>query len=84
MIRARADFCKAVDAAVVDGPCRFVDLGPSGTLATFIRYGYGGRVAQAPAINQFGRNLQSVSRLFANFAMASTFGIRNVTRSTRA
>jgi acyl transferase domain-containing protein len=68
VIRERADFCRAVDAAVADGPCRFVDLGPSGTLATFIRYGYGGRIAQAPAINQFGRNLQSVSRLFDDLA----------------
>jgi malonyl CoA-acyl carrier protein transacylase len=61
--RDRADFRRTVDTAIADGPCRFVDLGPSGTLATFIKHGYGGRVVQAPAINQFGRNLQSVSRL---------------------
>jgi malonyl CoA-acyl carrier protein transacylase len=69
VIRTRADFCCAVDAAVADGPCRFVDLGPSGTLATFIKHGYGGRIAQAPAINQFGRNLQSVSRLFTDLTV---------------
>jgi malonyl CoA-acyl carrier protein transacylase len=68
-IRARADFCRAVDAVVADGPCRFVDLGPSGTLATFIKHGYGGRIAQAPAINQFGRNLQSVSKLFTDLSV---------------
>jgi malonyl CoA-acyl carrier protein transacylase len=64
VIRGRADFRKTVDSAIADGPCRFVDLGPSGTLATFIKHGYGGRIPHAPAINQFGRNLQSVSKLF--------------------
>jgi len=68
VMRGPADFRRCVDAAVADGPCRFVDLGPSGTLATFIKHGYAGRIAQAPAINQFGRNLQSVSKLIADLA----------------
>lgn len=68
VIRGPADFRRPVDAVVEDGECRFVDLGPSGTLAGFIKYGYGGRIAHAPAINQFGRNLQSVSQLFATLA----------------
>lgn len=59
-------FRQTVDAAIADGPCRFIDLGPSGTLATFIKHGYGGRVPQAPAINQFGRNLQSVAKLLTD------------------
>jgi acyl transferase domain-containing protein len=67
--RGRTDFPAAVDAVLAQGPCRFVDLGPSGTLATFIKHGYVGRVAQAPAINQFGRNLQSLSRLFTELAV---------------
>jgi acyl transferase domain-containing protein len=66
VIRGPADFRGCVDAALAGGPCRFVDLGPSGTLATFIKHGYAGRVAQAPAINAFGRNLQSVSKLIAD------------------
>lgn len=66
VIRGRADFRRTVDSVIADGPCRFVDLGPSGTLATFIKHGYGGRIPHAPAINQFGRNLQSVSKLFAD------------------
>ncbi|MGH8442731.1 MAG: ACP S-malonyltransferase [Nevskiaceae bacterium] len=68
VIRGRADFRRPVDAVVEDGECRFVDLGPSGTLAGFIKHGYGGRIPHAPAINQFGRNLQSVSKLFADLA----------------
>lgn len=66
--RGPADFRRCVDTAVADGECRFVDLGPSGTLATFIKHGYAGRIAQAPAINQFGKNVQSVSKLFADLA----------------
>lgn len=64
--REPANFRQTVDAVLADGPCRFVDLGPSGTLATFIKHGYGGRVVQAPAINQFGRNLQSLARLLSD------------------
>ena len=66
VIRGHADFRRTVDAAVASGKCRFVDLGPSGTLATFIKHGWRGRIAHAPAINQFGRNLQSMSKLFSD------------------
>ena len=65
---AAHDFPRTVDAAVAEGPCRFVDLGPSGTLATFIKHQLDGHVSQAPTINQFGRNLQSLSRLLAELA----------------
>jgi len=65
-IRRPADFRRSVEAAVGDGECRFVDLGPSGTLAASIKHGHGGRLFQAPAIDQFGRDLQSLSRLLAD------------------
>lgn len=66
VIRRPANFRRLVDAMVAEGACRFVDLGPAGTLAGFVKHGYGGRIAQTPAINQFGRNLQSVSKLFSD------------------
>jgi len=70
VIRRPADFRRVVEAAVGGGECRFVDLGPSGTLATFIKHGHGGRIPQLTAINQFGRNLQSISKLFADLGAA--------------
>lgn len=68
VIRRTADFRRPVDAVMGDGACRFADLGPAGTLAAFIKHGYGNRIAHAPAMNQFGRNLQSASKLFADLA----------------
>jgi acyl transferase domain-containing protein len=68
VIRRTADFRRLVDAVLADGACRFADLGPAGALAAFIKHGYGNRIAHASAINQFGRNLQSASKLFADLA----------------
>jgi len=65
VIRRPADFRRSVEAVIGGGECRFVDVGPSGTLAAFIKHGYGGTVAHASAINQFGRNQQSVAKLLA-------------------
>ncbi|MBD7923975.1 ACP S-malonyltransferase [Xanthomonas bonasiae] len=55
------DFRAAVAAIAAEGPCRFVDLGPTGTLSGFIKYGYGDRLEQITTINQFGRNAETVA-----------------------
>ena len=55
------DFQAAVAAVVADGPCRFVDIGPSGSLSSFIKYGFGDRVEHVATINQFGRNAETIA-----------------------
>jgi len=42
---------------------RFIDLGPTGTLSGFIKYGFGSRIDHSVSINQFGRNMETVSTL---------------------
>ncbi|WP_295926430.1 ACP S-malonyltransferase [uncultured Xanthomonas sp.] len=55
------DFRAAIAAIAAEGSCRFVDLGPTGTLSGFIKYGYGDRLEQIVTINQFGRNVETVA-----------------------
>jgi bacillaene synthase trans-acting acyltransferase/trans-AT polyketide synthase/acyltransferase/oxidoreductase domain-containing protein len=50
-------------------PRRFVDCGPSGTLAAFLRLHLGAAAPAVPAMNQFGRNLDT-------FAKATAFATR--------
>lgn len=69
VVRERVDFQALMTELVgQDGEVRFVDLGPTGTLSTFIKYGFAGRVSHAASINQFGKNLQTVSRLVASLS----------------
>lgn len=63
VIRKKVDFHGLVEQMSRESNFRFVDLGPTGTLSTFIKYGFAGRVAHAASMNQFGKNLQTVSRL---------------------
>lgn len=65
VIRQPVEFHKLVGALHEREPCRFIDLSPTGTLSSFIKYGYGGRVAHAASMNQFGRDAATVSRLLA-------------------
>jgi acyl transferase domain-containing protein len=59
--RRPVDFRAAIAAIAAEGPCRFVDLGPTGTLSGFIKHGYGDRLEQIATINQFGRNAETVA-----------------------
>jgi malonyl CoA-acyl carrier protein transacylase len=59
--RMPVDFRAAVATIAAEGPCRFVDLGPTGTLSGFIKHGYGDRLEQIATINQFGRNAETVA-----------------------
>ena len=65
VIRRPVEFHKLVGALHEREPCRFIDLSPTGTLSSFIKYGYGGRVVHAASMNQFGRDAATVSRLLA-------------------
>ncbi|MGO1070383.1 ACP S-malonyltransferase [Lysobacter sp. CA199] len=59
--RMPMDFRGAIATIAAEGPCRFVDLGPTGTLSGFIKHGYGDRLEQIATINQFGRNAETVA-----------------------
>lgn len=65
VIRNKADFHGLMRQLTRDDDFSFVDLGPTGTLSSFIKYGFANRVPHAAAMNQFGRNLQTVSQLVA-------------------
>ena len=66
--RQSVDFRAAISAIAAEGPCRFVDLGPSGTLAGFVRHGFGGRLDHVATINQFGRNAESLASAVGKLA----------------
>jgi malonyl CoA-acyl carrier protein transacylase len=55
------DFRAAIDALVAEGRARFVDAGPAGTLAGFVKHGYGTRLEHVTTINQFGRNAETLA-----------------------
>lgn len=66
--RKPVDFRAAIEAIAAEGPCRFVDLGPTGTLSGFIKHGYGDRLEQIATINQFGRNAETVASAVGKLA----------------
>lgn len=55
------DFRAAIDALVAEGRACFVDAGPAGTLAGFVKHGYGTRLEHVTTINQFGRNAETLA-----------------------
>ncbi len=64
--RDPVNFRDAVEAIVREGECRFVDLSPTGTLSGFLKYGYGTRLKHVAAMNQFGRNVETLSAAIAH------------------
>jgi len=68
VIRKKANFHGLMEQMSRGSDFRFVDLGPTGTLSTFIKYGFAGRVPHAASMNQFGKDLQTVSRLVAELS----------------
>lgn len=63
--RDPVNFRDAVEAIVREGECRFVDLSPTGTLSGFLKYGYGTRLKHLATMNQFGRNVETLSSAVA-------------------
>jgi acyl transferase domain-containing protein len=71
-LRAQIDFRSAIET-LDEQSALFVDLGPSGTLAGFVRHHFdhaaaersSGRLAERSvvALNRFGRSLESLARL---------------------
>ena len=56
-------FADTVRALAADSASVLVDVGPSGTLAGFIRMAGGARAKTLPVMNQFGRDMQTLERV---------------------
>ena len=72
VIRYPVHFEKAVENMLAKGDYIFIDLGPSGTLATFVKYiltSDSGSVAM-PTINQYGKDLNAMETLSCHFNTA--------------
>ncbi|NIF21655.1 ACP S-malonyltransferase [Candidatus Pantoea multigeneris] len=63
VLREKVDFYGLMQQLEDNDDTFFVDLSPTGTLSTFLKYGFSTMTQQGTAINQFGRNVESVSHL---------------------
>lgn len=70
VIRGPIRFFETLNAFDASGPFDYVDLGPAGTLATFVKYGLGsGTQSRALTIlNPFGKDLAMLDKLKAALA----------------
>lgn len=61
-MRRPVEFAQTIEKLIVAGDAIFVDLGPSGTLATFVKYILppGSGSEQVPTITRFGQDLKSL------------------------
>ncbi len=73
VIRYPVEFEKTISAMLQQGDYRFIDVGPSGTLATFIKYllPLGSNSLYFEVINQFGKDLVSLEKFTARFRSAT-------------
>ena len=69
-MRRPVDFARTIDKITADGDATFVDLGPSATLATFVKYILppGSGSTQVHTINRFGQDLSSLREFQAQTA----------------
>lgn len=56
-------------------PRLFIDCGPSGTLVAFVKQQLGHSANALPAMNQFGRNLETMSKIELTLAAEHTSGV---------
>lgn len=61
--RGMVQFADAVRGLAADPAAVLVDVGPSGTLAGFIRLAGGARATALPVMNQFGRDKQTLEQV---------------------
>ncbi len=61
--RGMVRFADAIRGLAADPGSVLIDVGPSGTLAGFIRLAGGARAKSLPVINQFGRDRQTLERV---------------------
>ena len=69
-MRSPVEFAQTIEKMTADGDATFIDLGPSATLATFVKYILppGSGAEQVHTINRFGQDLKSLSEFQAQSA----------------
>ncbi|MFC9944095.1 acyltransferase domain-containing protein [Streptomyces pratensis] len=69
-MRRPVDFAQTIEKVTAAGDATFMDLGPSATLATFVKYILppGSGSAQVHTINRFGQDLKALSEFQAKTA----------------
>ncbi|MFE4053264.1 acyltransferase domain-containing protein [Streptomyces sp. YIM B13518] len=62
-VREPVEFSRTIEKVTAAGGATFVDLGPSATLATFVKYiaGPGGGSSHVSAVNRFGNDVKSMN-----------------------
>ena len=70
VVRNPVRFLETVRAMEAHGPFNYIDVGPAGTLATFVKYilGNGSSSQALISVNQFGRDLLGLERLKAGMS----------------
>ncbi|MFT4924763.1 MAG: bacillaene synthase trans-acting acyltransferase [Phenylobacterium sp.] len=65
VVRQPVDFAKTITGVLQQQDCVFIDVGPSGTLATFVKYlmPEGSQSEHFEVMNQYGKNLRSLENL---------------------
>ena len=56
-------FSETIRRLAAQGPCRFIEAGPTGSLVTFVRQVLGPQAVALPAINQFGNNMRTMAEI---------------------
>jgi malonyl CoA-acyl carrier protein transacylase len=67
IVRRPVRFRQTIELLEQSGPHRYIDLGPSGTLATFVKY-HGSRSKQSEAValmTRFGGTVRNLARMRA-------------------
>lgn len=72
IIRYPVNFEKTVKNTVKNKECVFIDLGPSGSLATSVKYILDSNSGAVPLqlMNQYGRNLDTLEKFITNFSVS--------------
>jgi acyl transferase domain-containing protein len=63
VIRRPVHFSSLVSEVHSKSPYTYVDLSPTGTLSSFLKHGFSDQLNHYVTVNQFGKNLQTVSKL---------------------
>jgi bacillaene synthase trans-acting acyltransferase len=68
VVRQPIRFREAIAALEAQGPQRYIDLGPSGTLATFVKYALPEQSASSahPTLTPYGQDVNRLARLAAD------------------
>jgi trans-AT polyketide synthase, acyltransferase and oxidoreductase domains len=62
-VRDRIRFSDLITQIAKNGNHVFIDVGPTGTLANFVKYGFAGKIVSFTTLNQFGQDVKNIDKL---------------------